>query len=173
MPITPYIQRTHGQRTDTCNDPVVGAILSGWRYDISSVPKDLRGDYETHLGECAHCRRRQRVHRTWDVLLLAAFTLSLASCLLVAIVIRKFEAVSHITNLHVHLHPATENTGALGRIPASFTLSMEAVALCGVFVSTLLCLLVALATPVPSMLSEMFRSRSTRNRSEEMNKQAA
>ena len=173
MPITPYVQRTRGQRTDTCNDQVVGAILSGWRYDISSVPKDLRGDYEAHLGECAHCRRRQRVHRTVDVLLLAAFTLTLAAFLLAALVMRKVEAYSHWSSVHVHLHPVADNTGAFARIPASITLSLEAVAVGGVVVSMLLLLLVALATPVPSMLSAMFRERHTRQRNEELNKQAA
>lgn len=173
MPITPYIQRTRGHRTDTCNDQVVGAILSGWRYDISSVPKDLRGDYEAHLGECAHCRRRQRVHRTVDVLLLAAFTLTLTAFLLAALIMRKVAHYSHLAGLHVHLHPAAETTGAFARIPASITLSLEAVAVGGVVVSMLLLLLVALATPAPSMLSEMFRGRSTRNRGEELNKQAA
>ena len=79
MPITPYIPRTRSNRTDTCNDQVVGAILSGWRYDISNVPKDLRGDYEAHLGDCPFCRKRQRVHRTVDVLLLAVTTLSFAA----------------------------------------------------------------------------------------------
>ena len=172
MPITPYTQRTRGQRTDTCNDQVVGAILSGWRYDISSVPKDLRGDYEAHLGECAHCRRRQRVHRTVDVLLLAAFTLTLAAFLLAALLVHRLEAYSHISTVHVHLH-AAENTGALARVPSSITLGLEAVAISGVLISMLLWLLVALATPAPSMLSAMFRERNLRHRDEELNKQAA
>ncbi len=172
MPITPYIRRARGQRTDTCNDQVVGAILSGWRYDISSVPKDLRGDYETHLAECPHCRRRQRVHRTVDVLLLAAFTLTLTAFLLAALLVHRLEAYGHISTLHVHLH-AAEDTGALARVPASITMSLQAVSLCGIFVSMLLWLLVALATPVPSMLSEMFRARHSRNHPEELNKQAA
>ena len=172
MPLTPYIPRTRGQRTDTCNDQVVGAILSGWRYDISSVPKDLRGDYEAHLTDCAHCRRRQRVHRTVDILLLSVTTLSFAAFVLAALVMHRLEAISHVSTLHVHLH-AAEDTGALARVPASITMSLEAVALCGIFVSMLLWLLVALATPVPSMLSAMFRERHSRNQADELNKQAA
>ena len=171
MPITPYIQRTRGHRTDTCNDQVVGAILSGWRYDISSVPKDLRGDYEAHLGECTHCRKRQRVHRTWDVLLLLVTTLSFAAFLLMSLVMHRLEAYSHISTVHVYLH-SPENSGALARIPSSVTIGLEAVALAGVFISMLLWLLVALATPAPSTLSAMFRARKA-PQGEELNKQAA
>src|SRR5579875_3711613 len=172
MPITPFIQRSHGHRTDTCNDHVVGAILSGWRYDISSVPKDLRGDYEAHLVECPFCRRRQRLHRTIDLLLLVSFTLILAAFLLVALLIHRIEAYSHIQALHVPLHAGQENHAALARIPESITLSLQAVALSGVAVSLLLWLLVALATPAPSMLSDMFRHRYAHER-EELKKQAA
>jgi hypothetical protein len=173
MPITPYLQRTRGHRTDTCNDQVVGAILSGWRYDISSVPKDLRGDYEAHLSECTHCRKRQRVHRTVDILLLAVTTLSFAAFLLAAVVVHRLEMVNHLSPVHhVRLH-AAEDTGALARIPASVAISLEALALGGVVVSMLLWLLVALATPAPSMLSAMFRQRYAHDRGEELNKQAA
>jgi len=169
MPITPYMQRTRTHRTDTCNDQVVGAILSGWRYDISSVPKDLRGDYEAHLTDCAHCRRRQRVHRTWDFLLLAAFTLTWATCMLMALVMHK---VSHIQSFQLHLHAAAESNAALARIPSSITLSLEFLAVSGVVVSSLLWLLVALTTPAPTMLFAMFRARRAHGR-EELDKQAA
>ena len=50
MATSPQGSRVH--RHDTCNDQVVGAILSGWRYDISGIPPDLRGDYEAHLRGC-------------------------------------------------------------------------------------------------------------------------
>ena len=172
MPITPYLQRTRGHRTDTCNDQVVGAILSGWRYDISSVPKDLRGDYEAHLGECQHCRRRQRVHRMVDVLLLAAFTLTLTAFLLAFLLVHWVEVNMHFSAVHVPLH-AAENSGPLAHLPTSLTIGLKALAIGGVIVSMLLWLLVALATPAPMMLSAMFRERSTRHRDEELNKQAA
>ena len=32
-----------------CVDPVVGKILAGWRYDISSLAPEMRGDYEEHF----------------------------------------------------------------------------------------------------------------------------
>ena len=175
MPITPFLQRSRGHKWDTCNDHVVGAILSGWRYDISSVPKDLRGDYEAHLEECAHCQKRQRLHRTIDFLLLATFTLALAVFLLVALLIHRVEAYTHIQAMHVPLHAAMETHPALARIPASITLSLEAVALCGVAISLVLSLLVALATPAPTLLSDMFRQRYSHERREEdeLKKQAA
>jgi len=140
--------RSRVARLDTCNDQVVGAILSGWRYDISGISPELRGDYETHLKTCSHCRRRQRIHRTVDVLLLAATTLSFAAFLLAAVVLHKIEALAHIPPAHVvHLH--NESVGALSRIPDSITISLEAVACLGVFVSMLLWVLVAIATPIP------------------------
>ena len=64
------LQPLKKQKPDACTDNVVGAILSGWRYDISGVPADLRRDYEAHLHACGYCRRRQRLHRTVGLLLL-------------------------------------------------------------------------------------------------------
>src|ERR1700744_4897850 len=134
MPIETY-HRAH--RHDACNDQVIGAILSGWRYDISGIPKDLRGDYEAHLRGCTYCRKRQRLHRTVDILLLAATTLSFAAFLMAALVMHKIEAYSHISgSVHVHLH--NEGRAALARIPDSIAISLEAVACTGVFVSLLL-----------------------------------
>ncbi len=164
MPVTPLRSRT--ARLDTCNDQVVGAILSGWRYDISGISPELRGDYEFHLKTCSHCRRRQRIHRTVDVLLLAATTLSFAAFLLAALVMHRLEAITHISNSQVvHLH----GEGLTARIPSSITISLEAVALLGVFVSMVLWVLVAIATPIPSMVQAIFRSR----RSTDLHKQAA
>jgi hypothetical protein len=157
MPIATYHPHTRSHRHDSCSDHVVGAILSGWRYDISGIPKDLRGDYEDHLRGCSHCRKRQRLHRTVDALLLAATTLSFAAFLLAALVMHRLEALSHITNVHLHLHAA--GVLALSRIPGSVTISLEAVAISGVVVSLLLWGLVAMATPMPTLISSMLRER--------------
>jgi hypothetical protein len=162
MPVPPF--RSRVARLDTCNDQVVGAILSGWRYDISGISPELRGDYETHLKTCSHCRRRQRIHRTVDVLLLAATTLSFAAFLLAALVMHRIEALSHISNSQVvHLH-----SEGLVRIPSSITISLEAVACVGVFISMLLWVLVAIATPIPAMVKDLFSRRSS-----DLHKQAA
>lgn len=147
-----------GQRHDTCNDQVVGAILSGWRYDISGISPDLRVDYEAHLRSCAHCRGRQRLHRTVDVLLLTVTALSFAAFLLAALVMHRLEALSHIgTAVHVHFHG--DRVTSLARIPDSIAISLEAVAVAGVFVSMILWTLVAIATPIPAMVGEMVRER--------------
>ena len=167
MPVHPF--RSRVARLDTCNDQVVGAILSGWRYDISGITPELRGDYEAHLKTCSHCRRRQRIHRTVDVLLLAATTLSFAAFLLAAIVMHRIEAISHISASHVvHLH--NETVGTISRIPDSITISLEAVACVGVFISMLLWVLVAIATPIPAMVQAIFHSRRS---STDLRKQAA
>ena len=157
--------------SDRCTDRVVGAILASWRYDISGISPDLRIDYEAHLKECAHCRRRQRIHRTVDVLLLAATSLSFAAFLLAALVMHRLEAMSHINSVHVHLH--NEGSIALARIPDSVTVSLEAVAIAGVFVSMLLWVLVAIATPIPTMVSTMIRERVSPELRDRLRKQAA
>ena len=110
-----------------------------------------------------------------DILLLSVTALSFAAFLLAALVMHKLEAYSHITSVHVHLH--NEATSELRRIPDSVQISLETVACIGVFVSLLLWVLVAIATPVPAMLSSMFRERTgdqvEREERERLRKQAA
>ena len=55
-----------------CTDPIVGKILAGWRYDISGLALEMRGDYEGHFAGCEFCRSRQRMHRIIDVGLIAS-----------------------------------------------------------------------------------------------------
>jgi hypothetical protein len=160
------------QRSQACTDQVVGAILSGWRYDISGVPADLRLDYEYHLTACSYCRGKQRLHRTIDVLLLAATALSFAAFLLAALVMRRVEAIAHITAVHLKLHPA-ENFGALARIPSSITIGLEAVAIAGVVLSLLLWVLIAMVTPVAGMVSSALRDRVSPELRERLWKHAA
>lgn len=152
-----YSLRPVASDKTTCTDPVVGAILSGWRYDITGNSPDLRLDYEAHLSECGHCRRRQRIHRTVDVLLLAATSLSFAAFLLASLVMHRLEAVTHLTNVHLHLHP--DNVTALAHVPDSITVGLETVAVAGVIVSMLLWVLVAMATPIFGMITAMVRER--------------
>jgi hypothetical protein len=137
-----------------CTDQVIGAILSGWRYDISGTPVSLRGDYETHLRGCAHCRGKQRLHRTVDLLLLVVTTLACVAFLLAALVLHRVETIRHLSgSLHVHL--GTERALALAHVPQSITISLEAVAIAGVIFSLLLWALVLMTTPVPGMVSAM------------------
>jgi hypothetical protein len=129
------------QHSSSCTDPVVGDILSGWRYDISGLSPLMRTDYEQHFVDCAHCRRRQRIARTIDVLLIIVSTLSIMAFLLAAVVIHRVELITHIFSLHVRL----TQTHAVA-------ISLEAVAVAGMVFSTLIWILVAIATPLPGFL---------------------
>ena len=131
----------------SCTDPIVGAILSGWRYDISSISPDMRTDYEQHLAECAQCRRRQRIARTIDGLLLSVSSLSILAFLLAAVVIHRIELLAHIDLIQLHLRHTP------------ITLTLEAIAMAGLGVSIVLWLLVAIATPLPGILSGAVQQR--------------
>src|SRR5450755_4886440 len=118
-----------------CTDRVIGKILAGWRYDISGLAPEMRGDYEAHLAECEHCRSRQRLHRGIDIGLLVLASLSMIVFLLAYGVIRHFRP-EHAFWLEI---------GALG----------------GFLLSMLLWLLVAVATPAPLVVKDvaMFGAR--------------
>jgi len=106
-----------------CVDPVVGKILAGWRYDISSLAPEMREDYEEHFDSCERCRSRQRLHRTIDISLIALASLSAAVFLLALAVIR-------------HLGPR-------------HAFWLEIAALGGFALSAFMWLAVAVATPAP------------------------
>ena len=134
----------------SCSDPIVGNILAGWRYDISGLSPAMCTDYERHLNECGHCRRRQRVARTIDVLLLSVSTLSMLAFLLAAVVIHRVEMVAHVGTLHVPLPLHQAHVVAI---------SLEAIAITGLLFSTLLWVLVAIATPLPGFLGQLVQQR--------------
>ena len=131
---------------DGCNDQVVGTILSGWRYDLSEVAPATRTDYEAHLADCYHCRARQRLHRTIDVVLLAVFTLSFFAFLLATAIIHRAPwGQTELANLH---------TGHL-----SVAVTLQTVALGGVLFSLLLWLMVASMTPAPMLIHNTMQQR--------------
>ena len=111
-----------------CTDRVIGKILAGWRYDISGLAPEMRGDYEAHLTECVYCHSRQRLHRGIDIGLMVLASASMIVFLLAYGVIRHF-GPNHAFWLEI---------GAL----AGFLLSM------------LLWLLVAIATPAPMVVKD-------------------
>jgi hypothetical protein len=106
-----------------CVDPVVGKILAGWRYDISGLAPEMRGDYEQHFAECERCRSRQRLHRGIDIALIALASVSAGVFLLA------FGVIHHFAPRH--------------------TLIFELIALAGFALSALIWLIVAVATPAP------------------------
>jgi hypothetical protein len=138
---------TRALQAKSCTDPIVGAILSGWRYDISSISPEMRTDYEQHLAECPHCRNRQRMARTIDVLLISVSSLSILAFLLAAVVIHRVELLTHIGIIHVHLRSTF------------VAISLQAVAIAGMLISMVLWLLVAIATPLPGFLSGVVQQR--------------
>jgi len=119
-----------------CTDRVVGNILAGWRYDISGIAPEMRGDYAAHLAACEHCRSRQRLHRGIDITLIVLASVSAFLFLLTYLVIR-------------HFGP-------------KHTFILELVALGGFVLSTLLWLVVAVATPAPLVVVGAAKSGARR-----------
>jgi hypothetical protein len=149
-------------RHTACIDQVVGDILSGWRYDISGLSPAMRTDYDQHLSDCSHCRRRQHIARMIDVLLISVSTLSIAAFLLAAFVIHRVELVTHIFTMHVRL---SQTHGV--------AISLEAVAVAGLIFSALLWILVAIATPLPGFLGGIVQERIPADLRERFSKNAA
>jgi hypothetical protein len=148
--------------TGECTDAVVGDILAGWRYDISGLSPAMRKDYDQHLSDCGHCRRRQSLARTIDVLLLTVSSLSILAFLLAAAVLHRIEAMTHLSNtLHGHLYHTP------------IAISLEAAAIAGVLISVLLCLLVAMSTPIPGLVSSALQQRLPENIRERISRNAA
>src|SRR5437899_4610589 len=114
-----------------CVDPVIGKILAGWRYDISGIAAEMRGDYEAHFAECEYCRSRQQIHRAIDVGLIVLASVSAGVFLLA------FGVIHHFAPKH--------------------TLILELAALAGFALSALIWLIVAVATPAPATMVDVAR----------------
>ena len=114
-----------------CVDRVVGDILAGWRYDISGIVPEMRGDYERHFAECECCRSRLRLHRSIDIALIVLAALSAGLFLLA------FGAIVHFDPRHA--------------------LVLELAALAGFALSALIWLVVAVVTPAPMMVVDAAR----------------
>jgi hypothetical protein len=112
-----------------CVEPIVGKILAGWRYDISGITPEMRGDYESHFVDCEHCRSHRKIHRIIDLSLIALASASAAVFLLAFVVIR-------------HFGPR-------------HAMWLEIGALCGFALSALIWLAVAVATPAPTTVVDV------------------
>ena len=112
-----------------CVEPIVGKILAGWRYDISGLAPEMRGDYEGHFAECERCRSRQKLHRIIDISLITLATASAGVFLLAFAVIRYFGP--------------------------RHALWLEIGALAGFALSALIWLIVAVATPAPMVVVDV------------------
>ena len=160
MPTSDFRRNSRRFRSQ-CTDPVVGNILAGWRFDISGLSPAMRGDYEQHFDDCASCRRRQRVARTIDILLISVSTLSLVAFLLAAVIIHRVELITHLGSFHFELHHT------------AITISLEAVAIAGMVISALLWLLIAIATPLPGLVGSFVERRLPAEVRERSSKNAA
>jgi len=114
-----------------CIEPIVGKILAGWRYDISGLAPEMRGDYEAHLAECEHCRTRQQLHRSIDISLIVLASASAGVFLLA------FYAIRHFGPRHAFW--------------------LEIAALAGFALSAVIWLIVAVATPAPMAVVDVAR----------------
>jgi hypothetical protein len=114
-----------------CIDPVVGKILAGWRYDISGLAPEMRGDYEDHFSSCEHCRSRRRLHRGIDLGLIVLASVSAGLFLLA------FGVIHHFAPHH--------------------SLILELAALSGFALSAVIWLAVAVATPAPAAMVDIAR----------------
>jgi len=117
--------------TKPCIDKFVGAILAGWRYDISGITPEMRGDYEQHFRDCEHCRYWRTVHRTIDVALIILAAISAGVFLLA------FGIIYHFAPRHA--------------------LWLELAALAGFALSALIWVVVAVATPAPMAMADAAR----------------
>jgi hypothetical protein len=122
----------------------------------------MRTDYDQHLSDCGHCRRRQQIARTIDVLLISVSTLSIAAFLLAAFIIHRVELVTHIFTMHLRLNQTH-----------GVAISLEAVAVAGLIVSALMWILVAIATPLPGFLGGIVQERIPADLRERFTKNAA
>lgn len=112
-------------------EPIVGKILAGWRYDISGLAPEMRGDYEAHFADCEHCRSRQQMHRFIDISLIVLASVSAALFLLA------FGVIRHFGPRHAFW--------------------LEIAALFGFALSALIWLIVAVATPAPMAVVDVAR----------------
>jgi hypothetical protein len=114
-----------------CVEPIVGKILAGWRYDISGLAPEMRGDYELHFEACERCRSRQKIHRLIDISLIVLASASAGLFLLAFAAIRYFEP--------------------------RHAFWLEVGALVGFSLSALIWLVVAVATPAPMAVVDVAR----------------
>jgi hypothetical protein len=115
-----------------CVDKVVGDILASWRYDISGIFPEMRGDYEAHFAVCDHCQARRKLHRTIDFTLIGLATVS-AFVFLVA-----FAVIRYLKPNHAFI--------------------LEVGSLVGFSLSALIWLAVAVATPAPVVAVQAARN---------------
>jgi hypothetical protein len=131
-----------------CVDRVVGDILKSWRYDISGISLEMRTDYEQHLTACAHCRGRQKFHRSLDATLAVLTSLAVFFFLFAIAVLKHIKPMEHVAF----------NIFGLD-VDDTFHMLFSA-GIAGLIFSVILLALVLMATPAPSVLGGLAAERA-------------
>src|ERR1019366_1077958 len=135
--------------TTKCTDRVVGAILASWRNDISGIPLEMCKDYEQHFAECAHCRAKQKFHRSLDVTLVILTSLAFFFFLFALAVLNHLKPLEHVA------------FNILGLDIVSMYQMLVSAGIAGVCFSAIGFLLVWTTTPAPAYLGGIAVERAT------------
>ncbi len=131
-----------------CTDRVVGAILAGWRYDISGISPEMSRDYEQHFADCAYCSGRQRFHRSLDVTLAVLTSLSALFFLFALAVLKHIGPLEHVA------------FKILGLDIFDMYHMLVSAGIAGLCFSVIAMALVLMATPAPSYLGGIAAERA-------------
>jgi hypothetical protein len=134
--------------TTRCTDPVIGAILASWRYDISGIAPDMRRDYEQHFAECARCSSRQAFHRGLDGALAVLTSLAALFFLFALAVFKHIKSLEHVAFT------------ILGLDISDMYHMLISAGIAGLCFSVIAFALVLMATPAPSYLSGIAAERA-------------
>lgn len=131
-----------------CTDPVVGAILASWRFDISGISPEMRKDYEQHFVECARCSARQSFHRSLDAALAVLTSLAAVFFLFALAVVQHVKPLEHVA------------FKILGLDIFDMYHMLISAGIAGLCFSLIAFALVLMATPAPSYLSGIAAERA-------------
>ena len=131
-----------------CTDRVVGAILASWRYDISGISPEMRRDYESHFVECAHCRSRQKFHRSLDATLAVLTSLAAIFFLFALAVLKHIKPLEHVA------------FKILGLDVFDMYHMLVSAGIAGLIFSVIALALVLMATPAPSYIGGIAAERA-------------
>ena len=134
--------------TTKCTDPVAGAILASWRYDISGITPEMSKDYEQHFTECSRCRSRQKFHRSLDVSLAVLTSLAIFFFLFALAVLKHIRPVEHMA------------FNVLGLDVADTYHMLVSAGIAGLVFSVIALLLVLTTTPAPAYLGGIAAERA-------------
>jgi hypothetical protein len=131
-----------------CSDRVVGAILASWRYDISGISPEMRRDYVNHFDECAHCRSRQKFHRSLDATLAILTSLAAVFFLFALAVLKHIKPLEHVA------------FKILGLDVFDMYHMLVSAGIAGLIFSVIALALVLMATPAPAYIGGIAAERA-------------